>query len=110
MSRFSFQYHILDLSVSVSINRGIFLYQIRRQFPLHLFKLIGQPLLTFAVLSALGVRGVAVAVATLVSAMPAGVAAYIIAEKYQVYAEDSSLGIVINTGLFVLILQYYGFF
>ena len=49
--------------------------------------------------------------------MPAGVAAYIIAEKYQVYAEDSSLGIVINTGLsalsiplIVLILQYYGFF
>ena len=98
-------------------SRGFVKGWVRRQFPLHLFKLIGQPLLTFAVLYALSVRGVAVAVATLVSAMPAGVAAYIIAEKYQVYAEDSSLGIVINTGLsalsitlIVLILQYYGFF
>lgn len=104
------------LSVQMTSSRGFVKGWVRRQFPLHVFKLFGQPLLTFAVLYGLGVRGVPVAVATLISAMPAGVAAYIVAEKYQVYAEDSSLGIVVDTGLsalsiplIVIILQYYGF-
>lgn len=104
------------LSVQMTSSHGFVKGWARRQFPLHALKLAGQPLLTFAVLYGFGVRGIAVAVATLVSAMPAGVAAYIIAEKYQVYTEDSSLGIVINTGLsaltiplIVMTLQYYGF-
>ena len=47
--------------------------------------------------------------------MPTAVAAYIIAEKYQVATEDSSLGIVVDTALsavsiplLIVAFQYYG--
>ena len=53
--------------------------------------------------------------ATIIAAMPTAVAAYIIAEKYQVAAEDSSLGIVVDTALsavtipvLIVLLQSYG--
>ena len=49
------------------------------------------------------------------AAMPTAVAAYIIAEKYQVATEDSSLGIVVDTALsavsiplLIVAFQYYG--
>ena len=67
------------------------------QFPLHVLKLVVEPLFIFGVLYLLGVRGIALASATIVAAMPTAVAAYIIAEKYQVATEDSSLGIVVDT-------------
>ena len=67
------------------------------------------------VLYLLGVRGIALASATIVAAMPTAVAAYIIAEKYQVATEDSSLGIVVDTALsavsiplLIVAFQYYG--
>ena len=87
----------------------------RRQFPLHVLKLVVEPLFIFGVLYLLGVRGIALASATIVAAMPTAVAAYIIAEKYQVATEDSSLGIVVDTALsavsiplLIVAFQYYG--
>ena len=73
-----------------------------------------EPLFIFGVLYLLGVRGIALASATIVAAMPTAVAAYIIAEKYQVATEDSSLGIVVDTligvsiPLLIVAFQYYG--
>ena len=49
-----------------------------------------------------GVQGVALGVSIIVVSMPTGIAAYIIAEKYQVATEDSSLGIVMNTALSIV--------
>ena len=87
----------------------------RRPFPLHVLKLVVEPLFIFGVLYLLGVRGIALASATIVAAMPTAVAAYIIAEKYQVATEDSSLGIVVDTALsavsiplLIVAFQYYG--
>ena len=103
------------LSVQMTSSRGFVHGWIRRQFPLHLFKLVVQPLVTFTVLYGLGLRGVTLGVGTIVSAMPTGVAAYIIAEKYQVATEDASLGIVVDTAfsaltipVTVIILQWQG--
>lgn len=103
------------LSVQMTSTRGFVEGWARRQFPLHILKLAAQPLLTFGVLYGLGVRGIPAAVSTLVAAMPTGVAAYIIAEKYQISTEDSSLGIVVDTALsaltiplLVLTLQHGG--
>ena len=60
-------------------------------------------------------RGIARSTATHVAAKPTAVAAYIIAEKYQVATEDSSLGIVVDTALsavsiplLIVAFQYYG--
>ena len=56
---------------------------------MHVLKLVVEPLFIFGVLYLLGVSGIALASATIVAAMPTAVAAYIIAEKYQVATEDS---------------------
>lgn len=63
----------------------------------HLFKLVFMPGATFALLRAAGVTGIPLGVATLLSAMPVGVVAYVIAEKYQVCVKESSIIIFVNT-------------
>ena len=87
------------LSKQMTSSQGFVKGWARRQFPLHVLKLVVEPLFIFGVLYLLGVRGIALASATIVAAMPTAVAAYIIAEKYQVATEDSSLGIVVDTAL-----------
>ncbi len=103
------------LSRQMTSSRGFVKGWVRRQFPLHLLKLAAEPLIMFGILYLLGIRGTALGVATVVSAMPTAVAAYIIAEKYQVATEDSSLGIVVDTALsaltipvLIVLLQYQG--
>ena len=70
-----------------------------RQVPIHVLKLIVQPILLYVILYLFGVRGVALGVSVIVMGMPTGVASYIISEKYQVATNDSSLCIVISTML-----------
>ena len=101
------------LSKQMTSSQGFVKGWARRQFPLHV--LVVEPLFIFGVLYLLGVRGIALASATIVAAMPTAVAAYIIAEKYQVATEDSSLGIVVDTALsavsiplLIVAFQYYG--
>ena len=103
------------LSKQMTSSQGFVKGWARRQFPLHVLKLVVEPLFIFGVLYLLGVRGIALASATIVAAMPTAVAAYIIAEKYQVATEDSSLGIVVDTALsavsiplLIVAFQYYG--
>ena len=102
------------LSKQMTSSQGFVKGWARRQFPLHVLKLVVEPLFIFGVLYLLGVRGIALASATIVAAMPTAVAAYIIAE-YQVATEDSSLGIVVDTALsavsiplLIVAFQYYG--
>lgn len=73
-----------------------------RQLPAHLLKLLVLPVLTYACLLFFGIPGRILAVGTLISAMPAGIAAYVVAEKHHVSAYDTSLGIVASTGLSVI--------
>ena len=103
------------LSKQMTSSQGFVKGWARRQFPLHVLKLVVEPLFIFGVLYLLGVRGIALASATIVAAMPTAVAAYIIAEKYQVATEDSSFGIVVDTALsavsiplLIVAFQYYG--
>ena len=97
------------LSKQMTSSQGFVKGWARRQFPLHVLKLVVEPLFIFGVLYLLGVRGIALASATIVAAMPTAVAAYIIA------TEDSSLGIVVDTALsavsiplLIVAFQYYG--
>ena len=84
--------------------------------PLHVLKLAVEPLFIFGVLYLFGVRGIALASATIVAAMPTAVAAYIIAEKYSGgYKKILRLGIVVDTALsavsiplLIVAFQYYG--
>ena len=103
------------LSRQMTSSRGFVKGWARNQFPLHLIKLFVEPAFTYGLLYLLGVRGISLAVATIVAAMPTAVAAYIIAEKYQVAADDSSLGIVVDTALsavtipvLIVLFQSYG--
>ncbi len=103
------------LSRQMTSSRGFTRGWLRRQLPMHLFKLAIQPLIMFGVLSLFGIRGIAVGVATIMAAMPTAIAAYIIAEKYQIATEDSSLGIVVDTAAsavtipaIIILLQWQG--
>ena len=78
--------------------------QWRRQLPIHAFKLFISPVLVFALAWLWGERGVPLAAATVMAAMPTGVVAYVLAEKYRAAVEDTSMGIVVNTLLSVLSL------
>lgn len=103
------------LSRQMTSSRGFVKGWFRRQFPMHLLKLVLEPLILIGILALLGIRGVALGAAGIIAAMPTAVAAYIIAEKYQVATEDSSLGIVVDTALSIITipvliigLQYQG--
>ena len=103
------------LSAQMTSSRGVVPGWLGRQFPIHLFKLIIQPLLLYVVLRLCGIQGVTLGAAIIVVSMPTGIAAYIIAEKYQIATDDSSLGIVMNTALSVItipvciaLMQYAG--
>lgn len=103
------------LSRQMTSSRGFTKGWLSRQLPMHLFKLAVQPLIMFGVLHLFGIRGVAVGVATIMAAMPTAIAAYIIAEKYQIATEDSSLGIVVDTAAsavtipaIIILLQWQG--
>ncbi len=73
-----------------------------RQLPVHLLKLFVLPVLTYVCLLFFDISGRILAVGTLISAMPAGIAAYVIAEKHNISAYDTSLNIVASTGLSVI--------
>jgi predicted permease len=74
-------------------------FRLTRQIPVHCVKLLVLPGLTYAVLRLSGVSGLTLGVTTLSAAMPIGVAAYVVAEKFQVCAQDTSAGIFFNTAL-----------
>lgn len=89
----------------------------RRQVPVHLVKLLVLPLLTGVLLRAFGVSGVLLGVTVVCSAMPVGVIAYVIAEKFQVAVRDTSSCIFFNTGIsivtssaLIVVLRLLGFF
>lgn len=90
------------LSAQMTSSRGFVPGWFSRQLPIHVLKLIVQPFILYGVLTLCGVQGVALGVSIIVVSMPTGIAAYIIAEKYQVATEDSSLGIVMNTALSIV--------
>lgn len=90
------------LSIQMTSSQGFIKGWVKRQLAVHICKLIVLPAVTWACLSFFGVKGQALAVSIIVSGMPTGVAAYIIAEKYQVAIQDASLGIIVNTGLSAL--------
>ena len=87
------------LSAQMTSSRGFVPGWFSRQLPIHLFKLVVQPFILYGVLSLCGIQGIALGVSIIVVSMPTGIAAYIIAEKYQIATDDSSLGIVMNTTL-----------
>ena len=95
------------LSAQMTSSRGFVKGWFRRQLPIHLLKLVVQPAICLGILTLFGVKGIPLACGLIVSAMPTGIAAYIIAEKYQVATEDSSLGIVANTALSVIFIPLY---
>lgn len=70
---------------------------LNRQLATHAFKLAVMPGLTFLCLRLTGIQGVPLGVATLLAAMPVGVVAYVIAEKYQVCVRESSMIIFVDT-------------
>ncbi|MDR0826881.1 MAG: AEC family transporter [Desulfovibrio sp.] len=74
-------------------------FRLTRQIPVHCVKLLILPGLTYAVLRLFGLSGLTLGVTTLSSAMPIGVAAYVVAEKFQVCAQDTSTGIFFNTAV-----------
>ena len=85
------------------------------QLPIHALKLVLLPGLSWACLTLLGVSGNTLAVGSLIAAMPTGIAAYVVAEKFQLYAEEASICILVDTGLslitvpvMVLVMQGQG--
>ena len=62
-----------------------------------LAKLLLQPLFTFLVLFAAGCTGTALAVGTVVSAMPTGTMVYILGERYQACPTESSMTVIATT-------------
>lgn len=103
------------LGVQLTSSRGFVPGWFRQQLPVHVFKLLIMPVLTFVCLELFGASGDALGVGTLLAGMPTGVAAYVVAEKFRVSTDDASLGIVVNTGLSlvtipltILLLQLFG--
>ena len=70
--------------------------------PIQIMKLGLMPLLTYACLRAFDVGGLPLAVAVLLSGMPTGVSAYVIAEKHQTGAPEASWGIIFSTSACVV--------
>lgn len=77
---------------------------LRRQLPLHVFKLLVSPALVYGMTWLLGGRGTALASSTIMAAMSTAVVAFVLAEKYDAIPGDASLGIVLDTGLAALTL------
>ncbi len=100
------------MSVRDSANRSLL-----EPVSVHVFKLIGLPALTWFILSMFGIDGGALAAGVLVASMPTGLAPYVVAEKYNVYAEESSVYIFMNTAFsmislpaWMLLLRHVGLF
>lgn len=68
-----------------------------RQLGVHLIKLVLLPCITFFSLKFFHIEGIALAVTTLFAGMPVAVAAYVVAEKYQVCVRESSMIIFFDT-------------
>lgn len=90
------------LSVQLTSTRSVRKGWLLHQLPVHLVKLALLPGITYVCLALLPVSDIALATGVLISAMPTGIASYVIAEKYGLCAEEASLCIVVNTGLSVL--------
>jgi Predicted permeases len=67
-----------------------------RQSWLHIFKLVIQPLVTYLILCAFGVSGLAAAVPSVLAAMPSAVASYVLAEKYRAFEKEAPLAVIAN--------------
>jgi len=67
-----------------------------RQGWMHSFKLLIQPVLTYLILHAFGVSGLAAAVPSVLAAMPSAVASYVLAEKYGAYEKEAPLAVIAN--------------
>lgn len=73
-----------------------------KHLPVHIVKLVIQPLIVYICLVILGMKGEYVGIIILLIAMPTGTVAYIIAEKHHVYTRDASLDIFVNTALSII--------
>ncbi len=67
-------------------------------------KLILMPLLIYGICKSLGVQGLSLAAATIIAAMPTGVATHVIAEKYGIFVERCVLAVIVGTFLSVFTL------
>lgn len=74
----------------------------RLQITVIVFKLCISPVLVFVLAWIFGARGAPLVTATVMAAMPSGVLAYVLAEKYEAAKEDASLAIVVTTLLSAL--------
>lgn len=73
-----------------------------RQIPVNAVKLLGQPVVTFICLKALGVGGTWLAMGVILSGMPTGTIAYVLAENYGTCTGETSRAILANTAASVL--------
>ena len=87
------------------------------QPPVMIIKLIVQPVLVFGTLILFGVDAARLGVALLVMSMPTALSCCIIASKYNVMVDETSLGTMLTTSLaivvvpfFIMLLQLNGFF
>ena len=67
-------------------------------------KLLVQPLFTFFVLLAAGCSGMALAVGTLMAAMPTGTLVYTLGERYQACPTEASMTVIVTTLLSLVTL------
>lgn len=73
-----------------------------RQIPVNAVKLLGQPVVTFLSLKALGVDGAWLAMGVILSGMPTGTIAYVLAENYGTCTGETSRAILANTAASML--------
>lgn len=79
----------------------------RVQPPVVVIKLFFQPALAFGVLFLLGVDAARLGVALIVMSMPTALSCCIIASKYNVMTEETSLGTMLTTSLAVIIVPFF---
>ncbi len=75
---------------------------IRWHVLVHSLKLIVQPLVVGGCLWVAGLTGLPLAVGIVLTGMPTGMMAYVVAERHGVLADDTSIAIVISTALGLL--------
>ncbi len=87
-----------QLSISEGFVSGWFVDHLS----VHIIKLVVQPLVMYFCLIFLGESGKIIGVIVFLTCMPAGIAAYVIAEKHHAHIRDTSLDIFVNTILSVI--------
>lgn len=90
------------LTAQLSSSEGFVAGWFIAHLPVHILKLVIQPLITYCCFALLGLNGKLVGIVVLIIAMPTGIIAYIIAEKHHVYTRDAFLDIFVNIALSII--------